>query len=130
MILIDSSVWIEFLRVNGNAEAQARVADHLISGEARIAEPILLELWNGVKGREERKQIAKIEQSVPILPCTSEVFKLSYRVADLSRAAGLTVPSIDLIIFSIAAFHNVKIDTLDKHLRLLEKKIKLQVDMS
>ncbi|PKL30519.1 MAG: hypothetical protein CVV45_17095 [Spirochaetae bacterium HGW-Spirochaetae-10] len=125
MILIDTSLWIEFLRVNGNVDVQIRVTDLLRSGEARIAEPILLELWNGVKGREERKQIAKIEQSVPTLPCSAAVFSLSYRVADLARGSGLTVPTIDLLIFSIAAFHKVKIESLDAHLRLLEKRIKL-----
>lgn len=124
MNLVDTSLWIEFLRSGGNPKIQERVEALLVEGSACTAPPVLIELWNGVRGKEERKRIREIQDTVPILPCTREVFDLSYRIADRSREAGLTVPAIDILIFAVAWHHHVPVESLDQHFAELARRIR------
>ncbi len=123
MFLIDTSLWIEFLRNKGNPVHQQRVETLLVEGNARIAAPVLIELWNGVKGKEERSRISAIQDAVPELKCTDEVFALSYQMADRARGAGLSIPAIDILIFSIARFYGARLESLDLHFKKLDEKI-------
>lgn len=103
--LIDSSAWIEALRVNGKEEIRSRVKELLISGDARIAEPILLELFNGARGKKELDTIKELSETVPILKCNEKIFLSAYECAVELRAKGLSVPAMDILIYCIASFY-------------------------
>ncbi|MBI2027659.1 MAG: hypothetical protein HYS98_07670 [Deltaproteobacteria bacterium] len=61
LVLIDSSSWIEALRKNGKREIKDRVERLLVEGQATSCEMVLLELWNGARGKEEKNYISELE---------------------------------------------------------------------
>ena len=85
------------------------------SGDARLTEPVLLELWNGARGKAELNMLRDIADRVPMLTCNRAVYEDAFQVARRCRAAGLTVPSIDVLIFSVAAHHGVLLLEKDAH---------------
>jgi predicted nucleic acid-binding protein len=85
------------------------VKEFLVSGEARIAEPILLELFHGARGKKELETIKELSETVPILKCNEKIFVEAYKNAMELRTKGLTVPSMDILIYSISIFYKAKI---------------------
>jgi predicted nucleic acid-binding protein len=113
--LIDSSSWIEALRRTGNSTVQARVRTLLSDGEAAWCDMVRLELWNSVAGEWERKALRQFERDLPCLAVTPEVWEAAIDLARQARAAGLTVPYTDLLIFACANYHNVPLEHHDEH---------------
>ncbi|MCB1179768.1 MAG: PIN domain-containing protein [Leptospiraceae bacterium] len=119
--LIDTSAWIEALRVKGNEEIRNTVKLLLQSGEARISEPILLELFHGARGKKELGAIKDLKESVPILKCSEDVYNKSYEFAVKLRSKGFTLPSIDILIYSTAKYFNVPLFHNDSDFKFMEK---------
>ena len=115
MILIDTSSWIEMLRASGKVPVRQRVNAFLESGDARICQPVLLELWSGARGAAEKKSLREIEAVVPGLPISDEVWDISYDLAQKARQKGLNVPHVDLLIAACAIHHKAGLETCDRH---------------
>lgn len=68
MILVDSSVWIAFLRGTGGAAA-ARL-EGLISSDRELAitEPVIMELLAGAVAPRERARVEALVNGLPLIP--------------------------------------------------------------
>ncbi|MDH4200915.1 MAG: PIN domain-containing protein [Spirochaetia bacterium] len=113
--LIDTSAWIEALRKKGDRVTRDQVRSLLEGGDARTTEPILTEIWNGARGSEEIAFITDMENDIPLLKCNEPVFSLSWEIAKDCRKRGFTLPSIDIIIFSVASFYKANLLHRDTH---------------
>ena len=119
MKLIDTSSWIDALRRDGDPQIRARVVARMASGEAAWCDLVRLELWNGLRGAAERKQMEALEVDVLLLPTTDQVWAKSRELARRARADGLTVPGADLVIAACAWEHGVELEHDDAHLAAL-----------
>ncbi len=82
--LIDTSAWIEALRRDGDTETRRMVIELAREGEAVVCEMILLELWNGARGKKEVDVVRSLEAEldlVPILPTSGGQPLRSRRIA-------------------------------------------------
>lgn len=123
MVLIDTSSWIEALRVDGNPEVRERVRLVLEEGEVVFCGLVLLELWNGARGSREKKQLKQLELEIPVLPIDEEVWQLSYEFAKKCRKKGHTVPTSDLLISACSCHHQVELEHCDSHFETIFKAI-------
>jgi len=121
MVLIDSSSWIESLRLRGRMEVRQRVAAVLERGDAAWCNMIRLELWNGARGDREKRTLRDFEAVVVNLQIDEEVWKIAIALADRARKTGLSAPAGDLVILACARRHQVAIEHCDDHFRLLEQ---------
>ncbi len=119
MVLVDTSSWIHFLRVNGDAAVRARVVSALEAGDARWCPLVRLELWNGAGGERERKVLREFERVVPELAITGDVWSTAYELGRRCRAAGVTVPATDLLIASCARVHGASLEHADADFNLI-----------
>ncbi len=119
MILIDTSAWIEALRTKGDQEIRSKVNAALQNGEARLTEPVLVELFHGATGTKELQFLNQMKDSIPILECNSRCFEKGIHFSQLSRKKGITVSSMDLLIFSVAKEYNARLLHKDRHFHLL-----------
>ena len=117
--LVDTSSWIEALRLNGRENIRERVKLLLIDGLAAWCDMVAVELWNGARGDYEKKKLAELEKEIVCLPTTDEVWHGTRELARKSRRTGHTVPSADLIIASCAIYHGVKLEHCDAHFDLI-----------
>ena len=74
MTLIDTSSWVDALRRDGDPEVKTRVAALLRAGTAAWCDIVRLELWNGLRGSAERKQMEELEADVVNLPTNDAVW--------------------------------------------------------
>ena len=61
MKLIDTSSWVDALRRDGDPEIKARVVALMRGGTAAWCDMVRLELWNGLRGVAERKQMEEFD---------------------------------------------------------------------
>src|SRR5690606_1891273 len=99
-VLVDSSLWVHQLRRSGDPVLRERVTALLLAGRACWCPVVRLELWRGVSNETERKVLRAYEVRLPDLAITPEVWESAIRLADRGRAAGVTVPLGDLLVFA------------------------------
>ena len=120
-VLVDSSLWVHQLRKSGDPSKRGRVNALLESGEAAWCPAIRLELWRGVTSDAERKTLRRYEALLPGYAITPDVWEHAIRLADRARAAGVTAPLADLVIFATAKIHDVDLAHDDEHFEALAK---------
>ena len=114
-VLVDSSLWVHQLRKGGDPAKRDRVNALLESGDAAWCAPVRLELWRGVTNDLERKTLRRYEAVLPSYDISPEVWDRAIQLADRGRAAGLTVPLADLLIFACAMLNNLEVAHDDAH---------------
>jgi predicted nucleic acid-binding protein len=120
-VLVDSSLWVHQLRRGGEPSKRDRVNALLESGEAAWCAVVRLELWRGVTNDLERKTLRRYEALLPDYGISADVWERAIRMADRGRAAGVTAPLADLLIFACAKTHGIQIAHDDAHFDELEK---------
>ena len=121
MVLIDTSIWIEFLR--GNVIYFNQVSELLESGNVHSVEPIFGELLQGANNKREIEIINAYWNNINNYNEKGlwiESGKLSYEEKLFSKGVGI----IDAMIISYAVKYNIKIWSLDKKLiSILDKNL-------
>ena len=113
MIILDTSIWIEFLK--GNLYYFTIVRQLLENQEVMVVECIFGELLQGAKNKEENEIIKKYWESLPKIKHEGlwiEAGEYSYENNLISKGVGL----IDAAIIIAAQSVNAQIWTLDKRL--------------
>lgn len=113
--LVDTSAWIDALRKDGDAETRRAVEALTRDGEAVLCEIVLLELWNGARGKTELAFIRDLEAELEIVPILPAVWQAAYTLARDCRAAGFTIPPTDLVVAACAEHHHVGLLHRDSH---------------
>jgi predicted nucleic acid-binding protein len=117
--LIDTSSWIDALRRDGDPEIKARVVTLVREGTAAWCDIVRVELWNGLRGAAEKKQMEELEVDVINLPTSEAVWTRARLLTQRARAKGITVPATDLVIAACAWEHGVEMEHDDAHLTAL-----------
>src|SRR5690606_22426754 len=103
----------------GNPALRDRVNALLLAGRACWCPVVRLELWRGVTSDAERKTLRAYESRLPDLAITPDVWEAAISLADRGRAAGVTVPLADLLVFTCAQEHLVELAHDDAHFHKL-----------
>jgi predicted nucleic acid-binding protein len=114
-VLVDSSLWVHQLRKGGDPAKRDRVNALLGAGEAAWCPAVRLELWRGVTSDAERMTLRRYEAVLSNYEISSDVWERAIRLADRGRAAGVTVPLADLVIFACAQVHGLDLAHDDGH---------------
>src|SRR5580693_7877532 len=114
MRLVDTSSWVEYLRDRGSSVGDT-VEALILAGEAAWCDMTLLELWNGVRGSNEKKILAKMENEIERIAVDHEVWQAASALALRARESGFTVPASDIIIAACATTHRLELEHCDKH---------------
>lgn len=114
MILVDTSVWIEFFK--GKEPVFSLLRAHIEQQDVRAAECIFGELLQGALNKEERSLLSGYWHSLPKLDET-DVFIEAGTYSGLNKLTSRGVGLIDAVILRLARRNELKIWTLDKKLR-------------
>jgi len=118
--LVDTSVWIEALRRDGNAEAARWLKSALLQENVVLAPPVKAEILSGARSE---KQFAEMEQdldALPLLARDAEVWEKAARLNFNLRRRGINVPLMDILIGSWAVLHDCVLVHRDRHLELVK----------
>ncbi len=113
MTVVDTSVWIEYLR--GNKQTGYILSRMLVNREVMAISAVFGELLQGAKNRREREVIMGFWEN---LPSASEagVFLAAGKLSFKHKLFSLGVGLIDCYILAFALEHDCAVWTLDKKL--------------
>jgi predicted nucleic acid-binding protein len=114
MKLIDTSSWVEYFR-GRDSEPSENVEALVLSGQAAWCDITLVELWHGVRGAKEKRELAMMEKEIEHIPVNALVWALSSKLALLCQEKGLTLPLSDIITAACAVTHGLELEHCDKH---------------
>jgi predicted nucleic acid-binding protein len=80
MKLVDTSSWVEYLR-DRESEAGERMEVLVLRGEAAWCDITLVELWHGVRGAKEKRELAEMENEIERIPVDAEVWRMASKLA-------------------------------------------------
>jgi hypothetical protein len=120
-ILIDTSAWIVSFKKTGNQSLKQKVVEALASLSAATTPVIVLELLQGCRDKKEYEAMKLRIEALEMLPVNEDVWESAYRAGYDLRRKGITIPTIDILISSIAKVHNCSILHHDKHFKLVAK---------
>ncbi len=120
-ILIDTSAWIVSFKKTGNESLKQKVVEALASLSAVTTPVIVLELLQGCRDKKEYEAMKSRMEALEMLPVNEAVWEAAYRAGYDLRRKGITIPTIDILILSIAKVHNCSVLHHDKHFKLVAK---------
>ena len=113
--LIDSSAWVESLRVDGNPGIRTIVFDLIGDGQAFLCDMVLLELWNGARGTSEHKMLRSMEDELELVQTSEAVWQSAHELARELRRSGATVPASYVLIAACAKHYDLELVHADRH---------------
>jgi predicted nucleic acid-binding protein len=130
VILVDSSVWIDFDRGSNSAPTQRLVG--LIRSEDNIAvtEPVLMEVLAGARDNDASTELRRLLTSFDWIPAEAEVdFEAAAHLYRMCRSAGVTPRGLnDCMIASIALRSGAEILTADRDFAAMSRIVPLEID--
>jgi len=120
MTLIDTTMWIHFLRRNGDLNHKIAVRDLLANGTAAYTCPVHYELVQGARPNELPDLLTALGLANRIL-LRAEHWDTSAALAARLRGSGLTIPTLDIMIASVAVTHGLPLLTNDTHFLTLQQ---------
>jgi predicted nucleic acid-binding protein len=103
MVVVDSSVWIEFFR-GRNPELTEALRQLLDADEVALAAPVRLELLSGASKRDFGR-LARLLSALPLLVPEQTLWKKLEGWAARARERGERFGALDLLIAGIADDH-------------------------
>jgi len=126
--LVDTSVWVEFLRGKKTA-IKKRLEKLLDENRAAVSGIILAELLTGVSNEKEQRFLEECFLGLPYLEATRETFATAGKMGAALRKKGITMPISDLLIAALAGKHALTVLTLDNHFQTLARPLHVQMEL-
>jgi predicted nucleic acid-binding protein len=119
MILVDSSVWVEFFRGRDLALV-SRLYEALDGDDIVLAAPVRLEILTGAR-RSELGTLRRVFSALPVQYPTTETWQMLDGWTVEARERGLRFGAMDLLIAGIAAEAHATLWSKDSAFRSMAK---------
>jgi len=114
--LIDSSVWIEYLRPRPDTRVVRAVHSALTAGEAAVATPIVVEILSGIRDAREYSTRESELRSLHHIPVNGEAGYIAARIGQALADAGTMGTTVDLMLAGAAISAGAELWSLrDEH---------------
>lgn len=115
MIVLDTSVLIEYYRPGGDSRIRAAVLKAMGDGDIAVNGIIQVELLAFAAGEEERRTLVSDLQAFHFLELGREQFDLACDLGFTLRRGGFTIPATDLVIAASAITAQAELFHADGH---------------
>ncbi|OGT37709.1 MAG: twitching motility protein PilT [Gammaproteobacteria bacterium RIFCSPHIGHO2_12_FULL_37_14] len=129
MILVDTTVWIDFF-----SERDSSQAKHLASlieqqDELCVCGIVLTEILQGIKNPAEYQKVKNLMESLLFLDMTKHTYILAADIYRSLRAKGITIrKTLDCMIAAVAIEHRASLLHHDRDFDPIEKYCHLRVE--
>ncbi|NOY64007.1 MAG: PIN domain nuclease [Nitrospirae bacterium] len=123
LVLVDTSVWIESFRTDGDERIRRHLAELILTDRAAWCEIVIIELLNGIRSEMETKKLKEYIEEIHKLPITDGVWAEGRKLIQRCRMKGYTIPVTDIVIASCALYHNVSLEYRDRHFDYIFKEV-------
>jgi len=122
-ILADTSAWIASFRVGGNRDLKEHLRTSLDMDRLVTTQIVILELLQGCKDRKEFEALKSRMDVLPLYGVNENTWTLSYEAGYSLRRKGITVPTVDILICSIAREHGLTLLHHDEHIKVIAREL-------
>lgn len=116
MVIVDTSVWIQALRVHASPE-RSEIDSLLESNTLVMVGPVLAEVLQGARTTREFEELRDQFVALPYLQESSQTWVMAGALSHQLRQRGKSVPLMDLLIAALALEHKHQVYTRDEHIR-------------
>jgi len=129
MILVDTSVWIDFFNNNSNEKVDSLKLFLRQNADICITDIVFMEILQGIKNEHKYENVKQILLALPFFHATAyKTFIMATEIYRECRKKGLTIrKSNDCIIGAIALENNLKLLTLDKDFNYISQAFPLML---
>ncbi|MGB0744650.1 MAG: PIN domain-containing protein [Opitutales bacterium] len=126
MVLVDTSVWIEAARQNGDLAYKVGLENLLEAYEATWCSPIKLEFMGGAR-KEDRKRLEFWFECIPYRTIEEHHWEAAKLNAWKLRDKGLTLPWNDILIATLALELECRVYAKDRHFESISQQLGLRL---
>lgn len=126
--LVDTSVWVEFLR-GGKTAIKKRLEKLLDENRAAVSGIILAELLTGINNKKDQDFLEESFRGLFFLEATRDIFAMAGKMGAALRKKGITMPLSDLLIAALVKTHALTVLTLDNHFQTLARPLGVQMEL-
>ena len=113
MILLESSVLMQAQRLP-NSEESKQVASLIISGEAAVTGPVVMEYLRGARSEDEFEFLSERMSAIDFLEVDQQTWVWAGRLSRRYMRTGEMLSDLDAVIAATAIRYDVPLFTLDK----------------
>jgi len=115
MVLVDTSIWIDFFQAPESPSASELVA--LIKGHNRVSVcgVVLQEVLQGIRNQKSFELVRERLLKFPFIEANRETWLLAATLYRDLLAKGITMPPVDVTIAAIAIQNDVSLFRMDVH---------------
>jgi predicted nucleic acid-binding protein len=114
MVLVDSCIWIEAAKRQGDLLVKLALEALLTEGVAAFCGPVKLEVLGAVR-QERRDSFSRRMNIVPYIPMPETLWDEAVRLSWRLRDTGLTVPWNDILIANLGLSRELRVYSIDGH---------------
>jgi predicted nucleic acid-binding protein len=126
LVFIDTSVWILALRAGGPVAVRQEVEQLLATGRVATTPIVILELLTGARSSREFRELKEDLEALKQLELSPSVWERAYKLGYDLRRAGLTIPTVDIMIAALALEYDCLLLHADRHFEQIAKHSSLQ----
>lgn len=126
MVIVDTSIWIEASRRNGDLACKVGLENLLEEYEAAWCSPVKFEFMGGAR-KEDRKKLAFWFECIPYRSIEERHWEEALLNAWKLRDKGHTLPWNDILIATLAIDLNARVYARDKHFDTMVREIDLRL---
>jgi predicted nucleic acid-binding protein len=112
-ILVDTGVWIDFLRKN--SEGGGALEGLIRTGRVVAAGIIILELVQGAKSDKDKARITCLLSGLDYAEMSQDLWESAGTLSRSLKGRGFSLPLSDVLLAAIALKHGLSLFTLDSH---------------
>ena len=120
-LLIDTSAWILSFKDKGHNDLKNVLREGIDADRVSTTHLVIFELLQGCKTRSEFEQLKLRLESLHVIDHAAISWEQSYELGFTLRRVGVTVPTVDLLIASLAIQNNYLLLHHDHHFRSIAK---------
>jgi predicted nucleic acid-binding protein len=124
MFLIDSSVWVEYLRPKGSMKVKDRLREILQKEEALSCGVVLVEILRGAKNEKDFQALHDSLISLPQIPIDAGVIERASKWGFLLDRKGKSISTTDLLI-AAAAYEKARLLHADSDFEIISSMVDL-----
>ncbi len=125
-VLVDTSVWVLYLRTGRHGNVKTAVRDVLDRQDVRTCWVIKAELLVGARDDEAFENLAQRLAALPEVPIDASIWEGGARLGNRLRREGLLVPLPDLLIAQTAVAQNIALWHADEDFERIRQLVPLK----
>lgn len=125
-ILVDTSAWILSFRETGNPKLKEFLRDAIEIDRVATTNFVILEILQGCKTTKEYGALKTRFDTLPLFAPDEDVWTIAYETGFSLRRKGITAPTVDILICSIAKRNGLALLHHDEHIRIIARMLGIQ----